>query len=331
MRKRDLNIDFLRALAIVLMIWIHACFYNNKQPYYLWNYAYFSVPLLVFCSGYVTVNKVKGRNFLQSFQWVARRILRILLPYYLFLFIVGVTNIVVSRNLTITTAPALIKQALFIGNPFIYWVVLLFLGLTVLTPAIMWINQWRFGYLFLLLIAFISSILTVFFRPNRLFYLYFLIPWLTVFLVGMKYQLLRLNKYRLNWLIILTLVISIVMFYILRILHYSTVLRANKYPPNLYYLSYGLFWIFVLIRSINLKKSNPIVKQTITFISLNSYLLFYLHYWLIIFTYGSIKEVVYHYISNPDIAIIPLYAYLLGTSLMIAYLFHFTKKCLKPS
>src|SRR5690606_35114871 len=57
------------------------------------------------------------------------------------------------------------------------------------------------------------------------------------------------------------------------------VLVNNKYPPNLYYLSYGIAWIFGLYYLHQLLRINEtVLQQFLNFISRNSYSLFFIHF-----------------------------------------------------
>jgi len=61
-------------------------------------------------------------------------------------------------------------------------------------------------------------------------------------------------------------------------LHHSFSMYNNKYPPNLYHISYSLFAVNIIYYLSKRKLfSSPLVQNTVGFFSANSYQLFFIH------------------------------------------------------
>lgn len=72
----------------------------------------------------------------------------------------------------------------------------------------------------------------------------------------------------------------------------NLIYQDNKYPPNLYYLSYGISWFLFLDLLFNRFKffSNEYFYKIINFFSTNSFTLFFLQYLVIQSTFRFIKN-----------------------------------------
>lgn len=279
--KRDLAIDFLRGLAVILMIFIHAAAYfsGNRTSAIISNYLQFVVPAFVFCSSYLYFTKHNHR-FL-NFKKLLDRFLRLYLPY-IFLYAAPMVLIyfLFDKQVTISS----ITNLILLGDGRdVGWLVVLFMYILLLCPVIVYLNQKNDIFLkIFIFITTLSTILLIFIQSTLPFRYTMWLPW-SAFLI-FTFYFARLKKT--NYLLFLILGISICTFFtggfLLENLDKSVVFTDNKYPPNIYYLSYGIFFttaLYILFKQI--EKSvilNNIAKWLFFFLSRYSYPIFFIHF-----------------------------------------------------
>ncbi|MDA1317179.1 MAG: acyltransferase family protein, partial [bacterium] len=79
--QRNTTIDFLRGLAVLLMMLIHVTAYFLSDPIVrnIWDYTHIVVPLFIFCSGFIFFQR---GNYSLDVSSVIKRIKQLILPYY---------------------------------------------------------------------------------------------------------------------------------------------------------------------------------------------------------------------------------------------------------
>ena len=235
--KRFDHIDFLRAVAIIGIIITHILSYNlgTTLTNTVWNYLHFVVPLFVFCSGYVAYGKPMDYK---------KRTVRLLAPFLIWTTLHWVLGLGLRLDYS--------------------WLPILFLELMIVTPIYM--SLWKSHRLYLVLAIFISTLL----KPPIDYRLYMWLPWSSILLLSFFAREKRINP------IIPALVgFSIFMIgnWLLSILHQPLTLTLHKYPPDIFYLSYGVM-IGSILLLITPKKISPIVR----WFSIHSYNIFFAHY-----------------------------------------------------
>ncbi len=283
---RNIEIDMLRGIGIVSVLLIHSTvqYLSNPFAYFLWDYSQFSVQLLVFCSSYIYFIKEKAESSSSLIPYLKKRVIRLLKPYYIFLlFFLCVLFLFSSKTLS----PSYILQSLTItGGVDINWLVLLFLQFTILFPILSFLKR-KSSAIFTTLgiLSLVSAILLVFIKfPWSYYKLVMWLPWLVVgyySIIFIKYQ--RSMKFLSNS-FFLFLAGTVLLHIGQQHLGHSVKLYDNKYPPNLYYLLYGLtfipFFVFISRWSIfNILK----IESFLEFLSKNSFSLFFIHYVVIYF------------------------------------------------
>lgn len=278
MKKRYYHIDFLRAFSILGVIVIHVYTQNltNSIDYLIWNYLQFVVIAFVFCSGYVT--------FERSFSLI-RRLLRLIIPFYLyfaahlFLFILFPSFF---QSFGVQKSFNYIIQSVFLyGGVGVNWLPLLFLELSI------FVFTWRVLPIKVKSIYVLAAIAaTVYFTsitfPYNFYRWVMWIPWSLVFLfagyVYRKDKKESSNKIYFIWISIFTIVYTILLFVFVN-LHKNIYFINNKYPPNLFYLSYGICVTLLLGIAGRLKIwSEGAVGKTVLFVSKYSYSIFFIHF-----------------------------------------------------
>jgi len=280
---RNNTIDFLRALAVVLMIFIHVSAFrlNNEGVKFLWDYTHIVVPLFVFCSGYVFF-KNKNKNKL-TISYLKKRILRLIVPYYTYLVILF---LFLWNRTGVLSFSKMVNKFLLIGDRDLDWLVVLFLSFIIILPIIKNVFNNPKSHKIAAVLAIIIPSIFLFYIPDVPMRVAMSIPWtsfLTFTFLLSKYEDKR-------WFTIITLGSALVLFFLSRqyliSINHSLVFTENKYPPNIYYLSYGLFWTTVLYYLYSFLQQKELIatwlQKVIIFFSLNSYYLFFIHFLYVI-------------------------------------------------
>ncbi len=274
MKNRNDDIDVLRGLGIISMILIHvtAWYRSDHSASFFWNSSQFAVQVFVFCSGYVFALKNLGLTASLSLIGVFRRAFRLLIPYYVFLLAyLPVENLITHRSLT----PLYILRSITLaGGPDFNWAVLLFLQMAILSPILAQLfRKHRVLFWVVTTVAFFSSV--AFLRIHIASYkLAMWLPWLLITLFSWYVAVRR------TWVtsFAITLLLFLVSGAFLATTSSSMLFFDNKYPPNIYYLSYGALWILALMKIIPYTPINNGVRRFVSFVGKNSYELFFIHF-----------------------------------------------------
>lgn len=278
--QRFITIDLLRGFAIILVIITHtaAYFLSNKSIFMFWNFLHFSVPMLVFCSGYVLFAKYNNADSIKGYlSFLKKRLIRLLKPFYIFLIFFFILRIIEHRF-----NGGLVWQSIRILYPDIAWLVLLFVQLTLLFPLCLYIIKRRLFVWLSMVFLCALGIGLIFFKPQMDYRWYMGIPWLLPFVLSYFYK--KYIEGNRSYQIIATtffICLFLIQYVSLQHLGHDLVLQNNKYPPNLYYLSYALSWLFGLTVIFNNSRIQKILTKPFSFFSIHSFSLYFIHYILI--------------------------------------------------
>lgn len=313
--KRSDRMDFLRGTAIVVMIFTHctACYLSNKTAYALWNLSHFVVPIFLFVSSYLFFQKYKNGKEIGVFEYIKRRIPRLITPYYIFLAVFILLALFLEpKKLT----PSFFLGALTItGGIDINWLVLLFVYLSVLLPIFVYMQNhkktWFFIYFIISLLT--SLVLLVYVLPTS-YKLYMWIPWSLIIYFSLFLQINEDKPQYMLYGITGCAILFLITRFIRISTHQSLIFYTNKYPPNLHYLSYGMIWTSILFSLAPYVSGSSLIMKPMRFISKNSYSLFFIHYiviylirklyayttiyWFIFFVVVCLFSVIIQYIFN---------------------------------
>lgn len=267
----------LRGTAIVAMVVIHNNYFflNSPTSKFLWEYSQFAVQVFIFCSAYLFFTKQFVFSWRSYIMYIKKRLWRLVFPYYLFLaFYIPFVYITNPQKVNFTYV---LKSLFVFGGVDISWLVLLVLLLNAVLPIIAYFrntNVYVFYFLFLLSTA--ASVFFLFTKLNLDFRLIMWLPWLSIVYAAYFFVKFLKKKY----FVPTVLLFSALFFLVLRIfqlsLHHSTSFIENKYPPNLYFLLYGVMGICVLYIIFAYFPSRLI--GVITYLSINSYSIYFVHY-----------------------------------------------------
>ncbi len=282
MKNRNDQIDILRGIGIIAMILIHVTAWHKSDviAFNLWNVSQFAVQVFIFCSGYLFFLKEQGRESVFTLKYFAKRATRLLIPYYIFLaFYLPLEIIESPQRLSLNYV---FKSLTLTGGPDLNWIILLFLSLALLMPLLLFLlRKHRFSFFIYLLVATFFSVALFKFQISN-FKLIMWLPWSLIILISWLFVKFH-NRITSAYLAISCTVTALLLSFYLSVQNHSLLIIDNKYPPNLYYLLYGVAWISALwfvLSFMDLKKK---AWNIVRFFSVNSYSIFFIHFWIFTF------------------------------------------------
>lgn len=289
MKKRSLEIDMLRGIAIIAMILIHTCYYflSDKTALFIWNWSQFAVPVFVFCSSYLFFQKTKDTPAL-SFAYFKKRITRLVYPYYIFLlFFIPVVFLLTPEKIN---AKYIVQSIFLIGGVDVNWLILLFVYITIILPIIS-IFYYKYRLLFIIysLISVASSVSFIFYKLP-VSYKYTM--WLSWSVIPIFALFFVLHEHKNKFLLFLTAISGIVFtasYYVEIIFKHNLGMFENKYPPTIYFLSYGAFLILLLYFLSKFLIRNNVITKIVSFFSIHSYSIYFIHYTILIILASYLK------------------------------------------
>ncbi len=290
--NRYREIDELKAIGIFFIILVHSIQQTAQTAFStsLANISQFAVPVFVFCSCLLYA-KISNKYTSSTLVYVARRVWRLLRPYYIFLiFYIPLTGVLTLKNIDIKHAVSLLLVWAPTNEP--DWAVLLFIYVSCLALVVRYLYHRVRPAFWLYVGAAIASAgpLLQYTYPFGFRSIMWL-PWSLVVLFGFfvkKYEDRR-------WLYPIILIVPVVVFFG----SYLTLSQAgrqlsfyaNKYPPNLYFLSYGILASSMFYIASKWGIFTIIPRSIINFLSTNSYSIYFVHFiFILLFVkYGSVK------------------------------------------
>ena len=278
---RNSTIDSLRGLSIIAMIILHTNVYYLSYGgwvSFFWNWLQFAVPVFVFCSAYIFWRKPLSFEWSNIFSHTKKRVTRLLIPYYIFLLVfLPISFIKAPKNFNFTY---ILKSLTLTGGIDINWLVLLFFMFIFLQVFLSWLfnrhHKWFYLYV---TIAFVSSVVLLFIQPKFDYKLIMWLPWSLITIYAYYFVKYEKDKKWIIGSILIVITMFVISYQLLVIRNYSLRFFDNKYPPNLYILSYGIGSITLLY--LFFKFINPRFKtitNILSFYSLYSYEIFFIQY-----------------------------------------------------
>lgn len=252
------------------MMIIHACSYflKDKITFFIWNYLQWAVPIFLFCSFYLSLKNKKPVNFI-------RRLKRLFIPYWIFLIFYFFLLFFFEKkkfNFNYLTANLFLYQGVDFN-----WLVLLFFYFTFLVSIFKWLKKKKILFYGLFVLSLFSSIFFIFEKPLPYRVIIWL-PWL-IFLYFTDFIIKNeKNKLKLYLIAGVSFIVFLALFFLEKNLGKNTSQFANKYPPTLLHLSFGMFSTIVLYQMLKLRFfNNKIFQKILYFFSFNSYSLYFIH------------------------------------------------------
>ena len=288
MKSRFEIIDIIRGTSILAVILIHTSYYFISNPIaaFLWKWSQFAVPAFVFCSAYLFFQKPKTISFI----YLKSRLIRLVKPYYIFLlFFLPMLLLINPDKLNFKY---IFESIILIGGVDINWLVLLFVYFMILFPLTQLIyKKHKSLFIAYFLISIASSILFIFYKLPFTYKYILWLPWSVIPLFTLFFVKNENKKYFIIITTILTGLIFVFSFYFQLITHRSTGFIENKYPPNFYFLAYGVFSISIIYLLSKQIIKNNFATRILTFFSVYSYPIYFIHYVILIALAKYIKVI----------------------------------------
>lgn len=309
-RNRIEEIDFLRAVSTIGFIIIHVLSFNlaNKSNHLIWNYLHFVEVGFVFCSGYVLAARYRNFAHWQEIKkWYGKRLIRLLIPFYLYLvahYVVWFLLPSYFSGIGLQKSFSFVLQSIFlIGGVSLGWLPLLFLQMATLFPIFVLARRKKFAFPLLSILSLLVAgvfMVTPFFKPYYRFVMW--IPWSFILLLSISaYMRESVDTKKIESIIRRLLVgLAVLVLFILLFFFWntkgSTNLTSHKYPPDLYFLFYGIgvSGLVSLIGYLTIFKQS-FIKNIIVYISRQSYILFFVHFIILDFVVTGAKK---NYLPN---------------------------------
>src|SRR5262249_27800550 len=122
-------------------------------------------------------------------------------------------------------------------------------------------------------------------------------PWYVMIFFTWFYIKNEKKEKNLFWLFVISCIILIISFLTQNALEHTTILRDNKYPPNIFYISYGTTVILGLALYGKFLQTKNIVTPIINFFSRFSYSIYFLHYAILTVLVVYIKQFNFNWIT----------------------------------
>lgn len=279
-KERDYKIDILRFIAIVCIILAH-----TSPPRVLFELRNFDVILMVIIMGTSYYLSNNGRN-INYFSYVWKRFNRLIVPTWIFLTIFFITfyiiSIITNSEYKFGIKGILASYSLMGGIGYV-WIMRVFFLVAIINPIILYIsnkikNTTKYFILLLLVYIVYLGFISINSRLNGLLRLIFenmivySIGWGLISAIGIRLKTLSKKE--------LFIYASIFLFiYIFCMIKYNFESTQNyKYPPTIYYMSYGILVTLVLLIILDIKYIyNILNNKFVVYTSINSLWLYFWH------------------------------------------------------
>lgn len=283
-QKRDTKLDFMRALGTLTIIVPHV-----SSPDIMVQIRTFDVVMLVLISGMSYAYQMADGYLLEYGQYVKKRFSKLVFPTYFLIFIVyfsmNVISVALSKGIYYDITDLLKSLFLFEDGIGYVWIIKVYLGMALLAPFI-WkvVKQIDNDILFFCLCGAIYLVYRSIWLLSQQVrlpilsvvldeYVFYIIAYMIPFAVGL-YFCKHKNKKKVSMLFLL-LFLGIQLYVIIQGGGFEP--NLYKYPPEIYYLSYGIA-CSVIIYGVAPTKTNKIIK----WLSKNSLSFYLTHvFWVI--------------------------------------------------
>lgn len=279
-KERDYKIDILRFIAIVCIILAH-----TSPPGIIFVLRNFDVTLMVMIMGTSYYLSSNGKN-INYLNYVRKRFNRLIIPTWIFLTIFFtifyIISLITNSEFEFGFKSILGSYSLLGGIGYV-WIMMVFFLVAILNPIILCMSnkvksntRYFLGlllmYIVYLLLVSINSKLNGLIKVIFQNIIVYSIGWGLIAAIGIRLK--RLNKKELF--IYAGIFLLIFVFFMFKYNFEST--QNYKYPPTMYYISYGIFMSFVLLIILDIKYIyNLFNNNFVKYISTNSLWLYLWH------------------------------------------------------
>lgn len=276
--KRDKKIDFLRFIAIICIIIAH-----SGPPMMLFQIRNFDVVLMIMLMGMSFCLSSKNEKY---FTYIVKRFKRLLLSTWIFLTLFFTLFLIISllfKDSYYFDLNDILLSYLTIDGIGYVWIMGVFFIMAILNPIILRIsNKIKNNniYFFVLLITYSIYLLLLIIYQNlsgimdNLFEFFILRGYGYSLIAAVGIRINRLNKKE----IAILCGTFFILFMLLLFINDFDSINNYKYPPTLYYMSYGLCVSLLLYQAMSVNcVINFFDNKFVDFISKNSITIYFWH------------------------------------------------------
>lgn len=326
--ERDVRIDILRCIAIIGIIIAHS--EPNKIIFQIRNFDVILMVLLLGTSFYLSNKDYKEIKYV---QYAIKRVRRLLIPTWIFLTVFFILFLFISLESKVSyyfSLKEVFLSYIMINGIGYVWIMRVFFLIALTSPLLLKLNiKIKNNRLYFTVLFSIYAIYVLFqvvyFRledPLKVLFENFILYGIGYSLIaafGMRLKLLSQKEQFLWMLFFLTLFLSFMWYY------QFTPTQNYKYPPQLYYISYGMFVSLALYIILGINKiQNVLNNRYVMFISQNS---IWLYFWHIIFIY--LLKISGKNILGSFNNFTTRFLFIFISALIVTYIHYLSKKFLK--
>jgi peptidoglycan/LPS O-acetylase OafA/YrhL len=299
-KQRDLSIDIMRFLGVLSIMIAHA-----NPPDWVFQLRNFGMPMLVVASGMAHAVIYQSRPLVVG-AFYRHRLSRLVVPTWIFmLFFFPLLYVVlhlVGKPYPFDLKSIIGSFTFYSGTGF-FWIFKIYIILALITPLALWVMKsgipkgiyfWVLGIGYIayeISIPLLTGVLPESLHSFLNEVVFIVVPYMLIFLFGLRMGELC------NRQVLSVSLVSFGLFLVIalrKLLFFGEFIQTQdfKYPPTLYYLSYGFFglsMVYLLGRRYAGKIRHPAVITWLSSHSLWIYLWHIVAYYLWIYTLGSPK------------------------------------------
>lgn len=294
-QERDKSIDVLRAIALTGMIIIHI------SPTIGWirEIRNFDVPLMVFLSG-VSYTLSSGGGKISYTSYLFKRFQRLILPTWVFLVLYYVLFIAINHAVGIKGILGSALSHFTFMTGWYVWIMRLFFIVALFAPLLSKVTK-SFRTIFIYSFIIGALVLNEFFvlwigedclQDDWRVILEMNIPYLAIFCIGTF--ILKMPKTSIMTLLMCSLVaFATIAFYLKNETGVFQSLQIYKYPPQAYYMTYGItvtLFLWITRKQIVLFFDKIKVLRAVEFIGSHTMWIYFWHIFLIVFIAENISS-----------------------------------------
>lgn len=244
---RVFSMDLIRTISILLIIGSHVVGMRNMFCQLMFG---FNVPCMVLISGYVA-NKDTCDSF---FEYYKKRFRRIVLPswgYFILYFALVFVVVKITERGYPYSKKQMLMTFLFLDGIGYTWILAIFVMIAAIIPIIKIVYKKFKNGIALWMVVYLMAALIMFFTPNETavekIFLY-ISSYLFLATVGFGFEDIKKSKICVG--IGFAIMLMLVAYVFATDLFAIWEISINKYPPNIYYVMYGIL-IFFLLDALN--------------------------------------------------------------------------------
>ncbi|KRL01484.1 acyltransferase family protein [Liquorilactobacillus capillatus] len=282
--KRDIRIDVLRSLAILLIVLAHVL-----PPNPIGQIRIFDVPLMALLLGMsFALSKKKSSHATGYIQYLIKRFKRLILPTWIFLTIFFVVVFIFCQATSLEfpySIMTLLSTYLLLTGIGYVWIIRVFFVIAIFSPFLFFISK-KVNILThkLVLLTFLLIFQQFLYLLDKQLSGHIKLLFEQLIAISFGYMIVALvgiwlssqsSKDTLhiaffNWII----------FFVIALLNQFSLLSSQKYPPSVYFLTYGIGVSLLLFYIVSLPTVNNffiVRSRKITWLSTHSLELYYWH------------------------------------------------------